>query len=86
MKYLLTLVLFLLTSCAPDRQPRYKVGQSVELLTGERLTVIEAYAGCFGSEPNYILSDGIGWKIKIKPTGLQGTRGRYNIMESQIKP
>jgi hypothetical protein len=86
MKQLLTIVLLLLASCTPDRQPRYKVGQSIELLTGERLTIIAAHAGPYGAEPSYTVSDGVGWKIKITPGGVQGTRGRYNVLESQVKP
>lgn len=78
----------LLASCTEPFAGKYKVGQHVEILTGDKFTIMEAYPGYkrgdkIESEPRYYLMVKAGWTINWDH-GIRASRGIMYAYESQI--
>jgi len=68
---------------------KYKVGDNIITITGDKMVVIKAEPGKKGSnyyyQPIYRLSNGVGIKIDVTFSGLQITKTSYSLYEDQIK-
>jgi hypothetical protein len=84
-------LLAILSSCSQPFEGKYKVGQHVEILTGDKYTIMDKYNGVMNNkgeviwEPEYKLMTKAGWNISWDlGTGAQLSRGIFYAKESQI--
>lgn len=83
-------IIFFNKDIFPEEIPcKYKVGDNIITITGDKMVVIKADPGKKGSnyyyQPIYRLSNGIGIKMNVTSSGLQLTKTSYSLYEDQIK-